>query len=139
MSKVTNMGYMFKDCILDSFIPFRGSSANVIKMNNMFNNFGCSGNFSLDFLDTRNCIDMSEMFDYCILKTINLSGFDTRKVKDMSYMFRDCYSAETINIDSIKFKEVGVNYEGMFNGKSRSEVPDCVPDFIRNDLVELDY
>ena len=108
-------------------------------MNNMFNNFGCSGNFSLDFLDTRNCIDMSEMFDYCILKTINLSGFDTRKVKDMSYMFRDCYSAETINIDSIKFKEVGVNYEGMFNGKSRSEVPDCVPDFIRNDLVELDY
>ena len=78
---VTTMKYMFHRCI------------NLKYINNLF------------IFDTRNVIDMSDMFSFCNnLNNLDLSSFNIKNVKNMSYMFYCCYKLKNLNLFSLNTK-----------------------------------
>ena len=85
-SKVTDMSYMFNECL----------KLKEIKGINNFN--------------TINVTNMKTMFQYCNeLEYIDLSNFDTSKVTDMSWMFNQCLKLKEIkginNFNTINNKQ----------------------------------
>ena len=74
----------------------------------------------LDYLNTENVTDMSNMFNNCIiLPSLDLSNFNTAKVTDMSYMFSGCQKLSSLNL-SESFNTVNVtNMSSMFYGCSQ--------------------
>ena len=74
----------------------------------------------LDYLNTENVTDMSDMFNNCtILPSLDLSNFNTAKVKDMSSMFYGCKKLSSLTL-SESFNTVNVtNMSTMFNGCSQ--------------------
>ena len=66
------------------------NTSNVTNMRGMFAACYDLRTVELKNFDTSNVIDMSYMFRYSGLSSLNFSGFDTSKVEDMSYMFSDC-------------------------------------------------
>ena len=68
----------------------------------------------LDWLNTSEVIDMSEMFDRCSsLTSLDLSKFDTHAVADMSDMFVSCRSLTSLDVSSFVTSNV-TNMDGMF-------------------------
>ena len=75
-SEVTNMAYMFWDCV-------KLTSLDVSHFN------------------TSNVTDMYAMFSSCIdITSLDLSSFNTSKVTNMSYMFYPCRNLQTIYVGS---------------------------------------
>ena len=72
------MKYMFHNC------------RNLKYINNLF------------IFDTKNVIDMSNMFSFCNkLNNLDLSSFNIKNVKNMSYMFYCCYNLKNLNLFSL--------------------------------------
>ena len=70
-------------------------------------------NIDLSSFNTKNVINMFEMFHSCDIKELDLSSFDTKNVIDMSYMFDGCDKLESIELFS--FNTRNVRYmNGMF-------------------------
>ena len=71
----------------------------------------------LDYLNTENVTDMSNMFNNCIiLPSLDLSNFNTAKVTNMSCMFKNCKELSSLNL-SESFNTVNVtNMSYMFSG-----------------------
>ena len=104
---------------------FKPKSSGIYNIELIFKNKinDCRGMFSgmhnitfidLSSFDTRNVINMSDMFYYCYnLYKINLSSINTDNVKDMSYMFCGCYKLKNINLSSFNTKNV-TQMRGMF-------------------------
>ena len=67
----------------------------------------------LENLNTSNVTNMSRMFNYCGLTSLDLSNFDTKNVIDMSYMFSNT-SIEQLNLSTFNTKNV-TNMCGMFS------------------------
>ena len=68
----------------------------------------------LDWLNTSEVIDMSEMFGWCAsLTSLDLSKFDTHAVTDMSHMFVSCSSLASLDVSSFVTSNV-TNMDGMF-------------------------
>ena len=143
-------GYIVGDSFMTSFAPELKKLFVKNDMSNMFADFenattisglenlnteevtNMSGLFKNDkelttvdayYLDTKNVVDMSHMFDGCAnLTTLNLSGLvgtsnktlDTSKVENMSYMFASASSITTISLDNFDFSNVN-NAEYMFS------------------------
>ena len=142
-SEVTNMGEMFRDCILLESIDL--SHFNTSKVTNMYAMFyGCICLTELDVskfdtsqvtemtemftkcyllkeLDvsnfkTGNVLYMQEMFSYCTnLKRLDLRNFDTGKVLTMPFMFEGCTGLESIDMSKFNTSSL-VNMNGMFHG-----------------------
>mgnify|MGYP002672395493 CR=1 FL=1 len=74
----------------------------------------------LDYLNTENVTDMSNMFSNCIiLPSLDLSNFNTAKVTNMSCMFKNCKELSSLNL-SESFNTVNVtNMSSMFYGCSQ--------------------
>ena len=74
----------------------------------------------LDYLNTENVTDMSNMFNNCIiLPSLALSNFNTAKVTNMSCMFKNCKELSSLNL-SESFNTVNVtNMSSMFYGCSQ--------------------
>ena len=74
----------------------------------------------LDYLNTENVTDMSDMFNNCtILPSLDLSNFNTAKVKIMYNMFKNCKKLSSLNL-SESFNTVNVtNMSSMFYGCSQ--------------------
>ena len=74
----------------------------------------------LDYLNTENVTDMSNMFNNCIiLPSLDLSNFNTAKVTNMSCMFKNCKELSSLNL-SESFNTVNVtNMSSMFYGCSQ--------------------
>ena len=74
----------------------------------------------LDYLNTENVTDMSNMFNNCIiLPSLDLSNFNTAKVMNMSCMFKNCKELSSLNL-SESFNTVNVtNMSSMFYGCSQ--------------------
>ena len=74
----------------------------------------------LDYLNTENVTDMSDMFNNCtILPSLDLSNFNTAKVTIMYNMFKNCKKLSSLNL-SESFNTVNVtNMSTMFNGCSQ--------------------
>ena len=61
----------------------------------------------LEYLNTSNVTDMSEMFEGCSsLKNLNLSNFNTSKVTNMSYMFYGCKALTSLNLSNFNTSNV---------------------------------
>lgn len=93
---------------------------NTSEVTNMSNMFGSSRLKSLDLshFDTSNVVSMSGMFWNCSsLTDLDLSSFDTSKVEDMYSMFRGCSSLKSLNFSNFDMSKVrGMSY--MFGGCS---------------------
>ena len=73
----------------------------------------------LDYLNTENVTDMSNMFNNCIiLPSLDLSNFNTAKVKDMSSMFYGCNKLSSLDLSNFNTENV-TNMSTMFNGCSQ--------------------
>ena len=74
----------------------------------------------LDYLNTENVTNMSDMFNNCIiLPSLDLSNFNTAKVTNMSCMFKNCKELSSLNL-SESFNTVNVtNMSSMFYGCSQ--------------------
>ena len=66
-------------------------------------------------LDTSQVTNMSDMFDACGVKELDLSNWDTSKVTNMRFMFADCFNLEKINLKSFNTKNV-TTMQCMFFG-----------------------
>lgn len=98
-SKVKDMSAMFLMCPYVN--TFNISSFNTCAVTDMQSMFYWSGFSSLDLthFDTRELIDMSNMFEGCSnLQSLDLSSFNTSKVTNMSSLFKQCYSIRTIYV-----------------------------------------
>jgi surface protein len=97
---------------------------NVTGITNASNLFSYCSMESIDLsgLDTSQVTDMSGMFFYCSnLKSIDLSGLDTSQVTDMSGMFFYCDSLKSIGLSRLDTSQV-TNMEAMFWCKSLIEL-----------------
>ena len=91
-SKVATMTYMFNGCTTLKTIPQLDMSM-VEKMNYMFNN--CHSLTTIPQLDTSKVSIMIYMFTDCNSLT-TIPQLDTSNVSSMMYMFNNCYSLTTI-------------------------------------------
>ena len=100
-SAVTNMSYMFEDCLSLTSLDLSGfNTANVTNMSRMF--YGCEAltSLSLSNFNTAKVTDMSRMFYGCkALTSLNISSFNTAKVYNMMFMFNDCSNLKTIYVN----------------------------------------
>ena len=115
-SAVTNMSYMFEDCLSLTSLDLSGfNTANVTNMSRMF--YGCEAltSLSLSNFNTAKVTDMSSMFYGCeALTSLDLSNFNTAKVTDMSRMFYGCKALTSLNLSSFNTAKV-YNMMFMFN------------------------
>lgn len=86
----------------------------VTDMSDMF--YGCKSLKKLDLMgfNTTNVTNMSDMFSHCEkLTSLDVSGFNTVNVTSMSSMFYDCVKLETLDVSG--FNTLNVKYmAGMF-------------------------
>ena len=69
----------------------------------------------LEYLNTEDVKDMSNMFTTCIsLTSLDVSSFNTANVEDMSYMFSGCLELKSLNISEFNTAKVK-NMCGMFS------------------------
>ena len=71
----------------------------------------------LDYLDTSNVTDMSNMFRDSQVKTLDLSSFDTSKVVTMSMMFYNS-QATTLDLSSFDTSRVNTMYSMFYNSQA---------------------
>ena len=70
----------------------------------------------LDYLNTSEVTDMSQMFDACTrLREVDLSHFNTEKVKNMNHMFDFCKSLTSLDLSSFHTPQL-LEMKEMFRG-----------------------
>lgn len=115
-SNVTNMQYMFKDCIELKKVDLRGFNAsNVDNMEYLFAN--CPSLVSLDLSDfnTENAASIAHMFDGCsLLKSLDVSKFNTINVTNMSNTFTNCNNLTELDLRAFDTTNCSNLY--MFDG-----------------------
>ncbi len=93
-------------------------TSNVIDMTNMF--YYCNNLTQVDVssFNTSKVLDMTGMFRYCSKITeLDLSSFDTKKTSKMSYMFSSCSALRTIYADPLLWNTASVTQgSSMFSG-----------------------
>ena len=73
----------------------------------------------LDYLNTENVTDMSDMFNNCtILPSLDLSNFNTAKVTIMYNMFKNCKKLSSLNLSNFNTANV-TNMSSIFYGCSQ--------------------
>ena len=71
---------------------------------------------SVEYIDTTNITDFSEMFQDCInLTHVDFNSIDTSNVTDMSFMFDGCTGLLSLDLSGINTGNV-VNMQNMFSG-----------------------
>ena len=115
--KVKNMSYMFDDCSdLNELDLSSFNTENVTDMHRMFSGCNCLGNLDLSGFDTRNVILMDQMFYECFsLTSLDVSNFDTRNVISMNQMFAACH--QVTKLDLSNFDTSNVEYMGEMFAK----------------------
>ena len=94
-SEVTNMAYMFLDCVkLTSLDVSHFNTSKVINMDQLFSSCNRLTSLDLSNFNTANVTDMRAMFyNSTNLRTIYVgSGWSTAAVTSSGYMFTDCAS-----------------------------------------------
>lgn len=88
MNLVTDMEYMFNQCISIKYIPAISDTSKVTNMRYMFGR--CSVLANTPEMDTRNVTNMYAMFVGCY-KITSCYKYNTSKVTNMASMFGSCY------------------------------------------------
>ena len=83
------------------------NTTNVTNMSDMFGYCRALTTLDVSNLDTQNVTNISSMFWGCsALTTLDLSNFDTKNVTDMSGMFYDCSALTTLDVSNFDTKNV---------------------------------
>ena len=83
------------------------NTENVTDMSDMFKDCEKLTTLDVSKFDTKNVTDMSYMFEWCCkLTTLDVSNFDTKNVTDMKYMFRVCEKLTTLDVSNFDTKNV---------------------------------
>ena len=102
ISNITNMSYMFQNCIsLTSIDSSNWDTSNIFYMQYMF--CGCASLTTLDLSnwDTSNVTNMQGMFYGCTnLTSLDLSNFDVSNVAFTTWMFYSCKALTSVNISN---------------------------------------
>jgi len=115
-SHITNMSYMFEDCVSLKSVPLFDTS-NVIDMQCMFIN--CASLKTVPLFDTSNVTNMYSMFYNCTsLKSV--PELDTSRVTDMYCMFKGCASLKDINPYSFN----GFDFMTLDNAYLKEQYPE---------------
>ena len=100
-----------------------------------------SGIDGLEYINTENVTDMSEMFSGCDFIDLDLSNLNTAKVTNMNRMFEGCKKLETIYVsDKWSTSEV-TESENMFWGCENlfgEKGTECVPDKVGHEFAKID-
>jgi len=114
-SNVTDMSYMFCDCIRLMTITLEYfDTSKVTNMSGIFQNCRWLNNLNIGNINTSNVKSMSFMFSNCTsLSEVDLSSFNTSNVTDMSYMFRNCQSLRNLDLTGFNMSKV-TNTVAMF-------------------------
>ena len=143
-SEVTDMSYMFQDCIaLTSLDVSHFNTANVTRMNSMFKGCECLMSLDVSNFNTAKVTAMKSMFQCCTCLTrldltsfntanvtdmdfmfyesdhltrLDLTSFNTAKVTSMYYMFKDCSDLATIYVGDNWSTAAVANSDYMFSG-----------------------
>ncbi|MBR4925604.1 MAG: BspA family leucine-rich repeat surface protein [Prevotella sp.] len=75
----------------------------------------------LEYLNTSESVNMEGMFNYCRVKSLDLSHFDTRKVTNMQLMFNHCTELKDVEFGDNFNTENVTNMWVMFNNCSKLE------------------
>lgn len=115
-SNLTNMQYMFKDCIELKKVDLRGfNTSKVTSMESIFQN--CPSLVSVDLSDfnTENVAAIDYMFDGCSsLKSLDVSNFNTINVANMKSTFRNCNNLTELDLRAFDTTNCSNLY--MFDG-----------------------
>ena len=126
-SSVTNMSWMFYDCISLTSIDVTGfDTSNVTNMERMFacddNNESKLTYLDVSGFDTRKVTNMSNMFWNCVsLKELDVSGFNTSNVTNMRCMFgcwkrnSDLTSLDVSGFDTRKVTDMAIMFQYLSN------------------------
>ncbi len=115
-SKVTNMSYMFANCInLNKLDISKFDTENVTDMSYMFSRCTTLSDIELSNLTTNKVMNMEYMFNECSnISNLNLSNFNTENVTDMKYMFNVCSNLSNLDISKFNTENV-TDMKFMFN------------------------
>ena len=122
-SKVTNMNNMFYDCESLTSLTL-GNGWDTSKVTDMSFMFSYTGLTTLDLSgwNTSNVTNMSDMFEECRdLTSLNLGNWDTSSVTDMSYMFNCCYDLTSLNLGNGWDTSSLTNVTSMFENTGLSK------------------
>ncbi|RAP49470.1 MAG: hypothetical protein BZ138_07625 [Methanosphaera sp. rholeuAM270] len=139
-ANVIHMENMFQECILLTSLDLSSfNTSNVTNMENMFQYCLSLESLTLyENFDTSNVTYMSNMFDYCMaLESLTLpSNFNTSNVTDMQAMFSSCSSLESLTLPT-NFNTANVtNMTDMFYGCSSLTSLD-ISGFDASDLTHM--
>jgi len=123
MNANPNSSWMFQerwDSTSDTYLPAFsvidfGSGFNTKNVTDMSGMFEWCSLTSLDLsnFNTGNVTDMSGMFGLCSLTSLDLSNFNTANVTDMSWMFWGCSGLTSLDLSNFNTENV-TNMSGMF-------------------------
>ncbi len=107
-----NIGPVHKVVFDPSFAKFRPKTCH------MWFGGNATGNYlkeieGIQYLNTEDVTDMSEMFSHAGLTSLDLSHFDTWNVTDMSNMFNDCKGITSLDLSNFNTQNV-TTMNGMF-------------------------
>ena len=113
---VTNMESMFQECKkLTSLVIPNFVTGNVTTMKSMFRQCQALTTLTLPTtFTTQSVTDMSYMFYWCGVQSLDLSTFDTRNVVYMNNMFCNCRNITALNLSNTNFV-VPSDKSNMFN------------------------
>ena len=126
-SEVTNMGYMFYNCVSLKYISTFNTS-NVTSMTNMF--YGCSELTTIPQLDTSKVTNMRYMFYGC--KKISIPLLDCQNVTSMNNFFGFSDITTLTNLGG--FKDLGK--QSSVSGVN-SDFLDKVPNLTHESLMNV--
>ena len=137
---LTNCCYMFAGCekiIEIDFITF--DTKYVLDMKGMFNGCRFIKNINnLSLLNTRNVINISDMFCHCYeLNNLDFSSFNVKNVKDMSGMFFNCYNLNSLDLSSFDSKNI-TDTSYMFYGCKNLNILK-IPTFHTKNVTDMSY
>ena len=138
-SEVTNMVYMFSNCIgLKKLDVSKFNTGKVTNFKSMFSN--CCSLTSLDVssFNTENATNMKDMFFKCgSLTSLDLSNFNTKNVTNMNKMFDMCFNITSIKLS--KFNTSNVTDMGSMFGECNSLSSIDVTNFNTSNVEEMSW
>ena len=141
INKVTNMSFMFSECILLTSLPdiSNWDTNNVTNMSYMFNY--CESLKSLDdisFWNTSNVNNMSYMFSDCksLVSLPDISNWNTNKVTNISGLFYNCISLKSLPDISKWDTNNIINMSDLFSSCRSLK---SLPDISKWDTIKVKY
>lgn len=114
-----------------------GDVISLISMNSMFEDLSELESINFTYIDTSNCVDMSELFFYDrSLESVNLSNFDTRSLIEYNNMF---YYSIVSHIQVGQYWNIGFGFGEWKNSSGTIIDGNNIPEFVADTYEKNDY